>query len=153
MVAALSCEAIDRYNQFITFYQPELQASDRQLQNFFRRLNPRTGTADYHAYKTRMANAASRRSIAHITNFCNGAEVIFQTALDGGPLTLVSFLQTQPVFDNSDYSVCEGVPIIAYEEATPPEIAAIPRMKPSLVLPVAMTFTLRTSLSFPALGE
>ena len=44
MVAALSCNAIQVYNDFVHAYQKELQASDRALQNFFRRLNGATGT-------------------------------------------------------------------------------------------------------------
>ena len=59
MVAALSCDAAQLYNRFVTSYQRELQASDRALQNFFRRLNGKTGTEDYHAFKTRLANASS----------------------------------------------------------------------------------------------
>ncbi len=54
MVAAFSCHAIERYNKFVTTYQKDLQASDRALQNFFRRLNGQTGVADYHSFKTRL---------------------------------------------------------------------------------------------------
>ncbi len=67
MVAALSCDAVELYNKFVTSYQKELQASDRTLENFFRRLNGRTGTEDYHAFKTKLANASSMQSIGDIT--------------------------------------------------------------------------------------
>src|SRR3954465_4489294 len=63
MVAALSCDAIPLYNQFVTAYQKELFAQDKGVQAYFKRLNAKTGTADYHAFKTKMANNSSRTSI------------------------------------------------------------------------------------------
>jgi hypothetical protein len=153
MVAALSCDAVPRYNQFVTAFQSDLQASDRALQAFFRRLNARTGTADYHAFKTRMANASSRKSIAHITNFCDGANAMFVTALDSGPVTLAAFLSGQPSFGGDDYSVCENMPIMAREpvpDAVPPTVAMIPRMKPVMIVEPARGLVLRTSLDFSA---
>src|SRR5215212_9303218 len=59
MVAALSCGESQSYNTFVRSYQKELQASDKELQTYFRRVNGKTGTADYHAYKTRLANTSS----------------------------------------------------------------------------------------------
>src|SRR6185437_9187615 len=35
MVAALTCHATDRYNQFVISYRKDLQASDLALQKFF----------------------------------------------------------------------------------------------------------------------
>ena len=131
MVAALSCNAVARYNQFVTSFQRELQASDRALQNFFRRLNPRNGTADYHAFKTRQANAASMTSIQHITNFCNDAQNIFNTALDSGQQTFPAFLVTQPYVTDARYDECplQVAGGIAFD-AEPPGAAPLPRSKP-----------------------
>src|SRR5215471_16655874 len=42
MVAAFSCQAIKLYNEFVTTFQKDLQASDHALQDFFRRLNGNT---------------------------------------------------------------------------------------------------------------
>ncbi len=81
MVAALSCDAAKLYNNFVTTYQKDLQASDRALQNFFRRKNGRTGTEDYHAFKTRLANASSMQSIGDITGYCASAKQLFEQAL------------------------------------------------------------------------
>src|SRR5580704_13108267 len=49
MVAALTCDAVKLYNDFVRSYQKDLQASDKALQNFFRRVNGVSGTDDYHA--------------------------------------------------------------------------------------------------------
>jgi hypothetical protein len=154
MVAALSCDAVPRYNQFVTHFQGDLQAADRALQAFFRRMNARTGTADYHAFKTRMANASSRKSIAHITNFCDGAEALFVTALDTGPVTLATFVSAQSGFGGDAFSACDpNAPVIAYEAPPPrepPTIAMIPRMKPVMIVEPARGLVLRTSLDLSA---
>jgi hypothetical protein len=153
MVAALSCNATPRYNQFVTTFQGALQASDRALQAFFRRVAGRGGTAAYHAFKTRMANAASRRSIAHITNFCDGAENMFVAALDSGQPNLASFLSSQNSLEAQQYSVCDNLPVMAeYEPATPPAIVTLPRRKPGQVVTPALGLTLRTSLDLTAVS-
>jgi hypothetical protein len=153
MVAALSCNASPRYNQFVTTFQTALQASDRALQAFFRRTAGRGGTAAYHAFKTRMANAASRKSITHITNFCDAAEAMFVTALDSGPTDLAVFLSAQPSLEADQYSVCDNLPVMAfYETATPPAFVALPRRKPSQVVVPAMGLTLRSSLDLTAIS-
>jgi hypothetical protein len=59
MVAAFACNATKLYNGFVISYQRDLQASDLALQSFFRRVNGQTGMANYHAFKTRLANTSS----------------------------------------------------------------------------------------------
>ncbi len=152
MVAALSCNATPRYNQFVTTFQSALQASDRALRAFFRRTAGRGATAAYHAFKTRLANAASRRSIAHITNFCDAAEVSFQTALDSGSVSLAGFLSTQSSLEANQYSVCENMPVIARAAPTAPAVVSIPLRKPAQVVEPALALTLRDSLDLTAIS-
>ena len=150
MVAALSCNATPRYNQFVTTFQRALQDSDRNLRRYFQRTGG--GTAAYHAFKTRLANAASRRSIAHITNFCNAAEANFVSALDTGSVTLAGFVSTQPPMESANYSVCENMPIMARAAAEPPSIVSVPQPKPSLVVAPAVGLTLRGGFDLTAVS-
>ena len=90
MVAALSCGESQSYNQFVRTYQTELQASDKALQNYFRRVNGKTGTADYHAYKTRLANASSMAVINDSVGYCASAKDSFGQAL-GAKVQLTAF--------------------------------------------------------------
>jgi hypothetical protein len=108
MVAALSCDAIPLYNQFVTAYQKDLFAQDKAIQAYFKRLNAKTGTADYHAFKTKMANNSSRTSIAQITDYCTKAKEMFATALaaENRP-TLAAFVSSQPY--SLDVKTCEPV--------------------------------------------
>jgi hypothetical protein len=106
MVAALSCNAIPLYNQFVTTYQKDLFAADKNLQAYFRRLDAKNGTSQYHAYKTRLANQSSRNSIAHMTNYCDAAQALFKTALaPENKTTLSQFISAQPY--TVDIAECE----------------------------------------------
>src|SRR5438874_4329348 len=56
VVGALTCAKDGLYNDFVTQYQDELIASDQALEAYFMKRAPKTGTDDYHSYKTKMAN-------------------------------------------------------------------------------------------------
>ena len=103
MVAALSCNAISRYNKFVVSYRSELQASDKTLQRFFRRTTG--GIAAYHAYKTRLANRSSLRSIGNSESYCSDAADAFDTALNSSR-SLEDFVTARPVMLDVRYSNC-----------------------------------------------
>lgn len=134
MVAALSCDAAQLYNHFVSSYQKDLQASDRALQNFFRRLNGKSGTEDYHAFKTKLANASSMQSIGDITGYCASAKQMFDTALGSEKSPLAVFVAAQETSVDNQFTPC---PVLtAGNSATPPAAAPIPRSKPvDVVLP------------------
>ena len=116
MVAAFSCQAIERYNNFVTFYQKDLQASDRALQNFFRRLNGQTGVADYHSFKTRLANNSSIESIRY-TSYCADAQTTFNAALANTKKSLPVFLAGQTTAVDDAFSPCQVVTASTNNEA------------------------------------
>jgi len=89
MVAALSCGESQSYNRFVRSYQKELQASDKALQTYFRRVNAKTGTADYHAYKTRLANTSSMAVINDTAGYCSSAKASFERAFNAKATLLV----------------------------------------------------------------
>jgi hypothetical protein len=105
MVAALTCHAVDNYNKFVIGYRKDLQASDAALERFFRRLNGATGTADYHSFKTRLANASSMQSIRE-TDYCANAEATFAEALSARNKSLRIFLADKPTEDERGYGPC-----------------------------------------------
>jgi hypothetical protein len=90
MVAALSCGETQSYNNFVRSYQTELQASDKALQSYFRRVDGKTGTQQYHAYKTRLANASSMAVINDSVGYCASAKASFEQAL-GAKIVLAAF--------------------------------------------------------------
>jgi hypothetical protein len=128
MVAALSCHAIDLYNKFVTSYQKDLQASDTALQNFFRRMNGKTGTSDYHAFKTKLANNSSMQSIGDITGYCASAQATFDTALGDSKTSLKTFVSTQTTSVDDAFAPCEFRTAGAVK---PAPAASVPRAKPA----------------------
>lgn len=77
MVAALTCHDVAAYNGFVISHRPELQASDRALLRFFR--NAQKGDDGYNAYKTKLANDSSLRSVRD-GRFCPNADAAFSDA-------------------------------------------------------------------------
>jgi hypothetical protein len=105
MVAAFTCHAADGYNKFVTSYQKDLQASDRALQNFFLRLNAKTGIADYHSFKTRLANTSSIQSFRD-ANYCADAQTTFEAALNE-KRSLSLFISGQTTAVDDSFSPCQ----------------------------------------------
>jgi hypothetical protein len=106
MLAALACHDTDLYNTFVVAYRQDLLASDAALQAFFMRLNKVTGGADYHTYKTKLANAYSLRTVVNTEAYCGLARVAFQAALRDGKKTLTEFAMSQPVSFATSYESC-----------------------------------------------
>ena len=142
-VAALTCQNDDvsLYNSFVTAYQPDLVASDRTLESFFLRRDPTNGTAEFHAFKTRLANNFSARHSDDPREFCGKAEAVFRDALTGKKKSLAVFALSQPMEIDASYTVCgETVKGESFAQAAvkPPEpqaerevVAATPEIAPA----------------------
>ena len=84
MVAALYCHEVGRYNKFVLAYRKELQDSDATMKMYFHRANAVTGEADYHAFKTRLANGFSLTSLHGMERYCQNSGEVFDSALEAG---------------------------------------------------------------------
>lgn len=113
MVAAFTCGDTDGYNRFVTAYQPDLQASDAILLAYFQRTG---STADYHSYKTSLANDFSLIS-ARNDRFCSAANAAFDSALNPSHPALAEIVEEQPVTVNEDGNTCGGVSVASSEPA------------------------------------
>jgi len=107
-VAALTCQNDDvsLYNSFVTAYQSDLIASDHALESFFLRRDAINGTADFHTFKTKLANNFSTRHSEDPREFCSKAEAIFHEALTGKKKSLAVFALSQPMEIDASYTVC-----------------------------------------------
>lgn len=106
VVAAFTCQATQLYNRFVIAYQKDLQASDLVLQNFFRRLYGQTGIADYHSFKTRLANSSSIQSMRDTQGYCANAQAIFNAAFVNAKKPLTIFLAGQTTTMDSAFQRC-----------------------------------------------
>jgi hypothetical protein len=108
MVAALTCNEVSRFNAFQTSYGPELRTSDSALERMFKRLyGGHRGEAEYHAFKTRLANHASMRSIHNNPDYCHEAGLVFGAALTPDRPSLESFVSGIQVVDDSPVDSCK----------------------------------------------
>ena len=96
MVAALTCHDVNSYNRFVMTFRRDLQDSDAVLMAFFRK-GP-SGTAGYHAYKTRLANTSALESVRN-DDFCRDAHTAFRTVLYDDRDTLAEALARLPQTD------------------------------------------------------
>jgi hypothetical protein len=106
MVAAFSCQATQLYNRFVTTYQKDLQASDLALQNFFRHLYGQAGIANYHSFKTRLANMSSIRSVHDTQGYCADALATFDAAFINRK-SLPVFLASQTTTADNAFPRCQ----------------------------------------------
>ena len=108
MVAALTCDQITNFNALQTGFGPELRASDETLHKMFKRIfGPRQGEAEFHAFKTRMANDSSIRSIHDNQGYCHEAASVFASALAPVKPTLAAFVSGITVQEESPVNSCD----------------------------------------------
>lgn len=107
MVAALTCNEVEHFNAFQTSYGPELRSSDAHLETMFRRLyGARRGEAEYHAFKTRLANHSSMRSIRDNVGYCRDARAVFDAALASAKPALAEFVAGVQVVEDYPVNSC-----------------------------------------------
>lgn len=120
MVAALTCNQVDHFNAFQTNFGAELRRSDLSLERMFRRLyGLGQGEAAYHAFKTRLANNSSIRSIHDNAAFCHEAGVVFDAALIPDKPSLASFVSGIEVSEQGPVDSCEMTVAVGFAGAIP----------------------------------
>lgn len=107
MVAALTCHDVTSFNAFQTEYSKELRRSDWKLHRMFRRIFGSRGTSQYHAFKTRLANTSSMRSIRDNAAYCKEAQMVFAAALVPDKPTLANFVSGIAVHDSGPIDSCD----------------------------------------------
>jgi hypothetical protein len=108
MVAALTCNEIQHFNAFQTSFSLELRSADATLEKMFRRLfGYGRGEGQYHAFKTRLANDSSIRSIHNNVDYCHEASTVFAAALAPAKPALADFVAGITVTEESPVSSCD----------------------------------------------
>lgn len=130
MVAALTCNAVSNFNAFQIGYGKELRRSDGDLMKMFKRFYGRSGEREYHAFKTRLANDSSMRSIHDNPGYCAAAQTVFAAALTAQKPTLAVFVSGVQVQETSPFNSCNIRVAVGLKGAGPvPDI--IPTPKPA----------------------
>ncbi|HEX3429879.1 MAG TPA: hypothetical protein VHT03_03255 [Rhizomicrobium sp.] len=133
MVAALTCNEVEHFNAFQIAYGPELRMSDARLERMFRRLyGGGRGEAQYHAYKTRLANHSSMRSIRDNQGYCRDARAAFEAALVSAKPTLETFVSGVQIVEDSPVNSCKMRVRVGLDQ-TPGVPNVVPRPNPERV--------------------
>lgn len=114
MVAALSCNQRDQYDQFMTTFQPHVLDEQHVMDAYFKRIGGAYGRAKEDAFVTLLANNQSVNGIAQGSMFClnNSAEYKAVLALKT-PSDLDRFVTDQPPAQADVTTVAAVAPEVA----------------------------------------
>lgn len=108
MVAALSCEERERYNEFATSFQSVLVGRADDLRNFFQRVNGKQGATRMNALVTRLANDASKESQNQSDTYCKFASDLFEEVLKTPPMSLNAVTDKSWIRERHGYASCNA---------------------------------------------
>jgi hypothetical protein len=128
MVAALTCNQIANFNAFQTNFSAELRSSDHALMKMFMRLYGGRGSAEYHGFKTRLANNSEIRSIHANSDFCTAAGNVFSAALAPIKPALRDVVSAVQVIDPSPVDSCKMELVVGHK---PPVLQATTTTTPA----------------------
>jgi hypothetical protein len=96
MVIAISCQAQDRYNSFVTRYRPDLQSEERAINSYFQRTFGRSAQKQHDDYITLLANSQSELGIQRGSFFCKENLGLFDEVMAlKDPRDLVQYASTK----------------------------------------------------------
>jgi hypothetical protein len=112
MVTAETCDMKDKYNNFITTYQPKLVAEEKVLTNYFKRSYGRMSDKAHDDYITNLANVQSQEGLKSGTAFCQ----IFQTMFDEvmslhDSSELADYAHGKAIVQPLAFTTCSDVPV------------------------------------------
>ena len=89
MVTALTCNANDRYDAFVTKYRPALLENEKALGSYFGRAHGRRSQKQQDDYITQLANSHSQTGVKQGNRFCDRNRGVFDEVMalrDGSEL-------------------------------------------------------------------
>jgi hypothetical protein len=128
MVAGYSCHEAGEYNRFVEIYRSQLLSSDAALMAFFIHRNAATGSDDYNAFKTKLANIAALRSANDTDAFCGHARTAFRAALSTEKASLRDLVGVTP---DAGQTVCQAGVKTASAAPAPKPAAVVAAVAPS----------------------
>jgi hypothetical protein len=81
MVLGLSCNARDRYNEFVTRYQRDLRTQESALNKYFAAHYGRNAQHEHDDYITQLANVQSDDAVREGNLYCTGSAGLFDRVM------------------------------------------------------------------------
>ena len=111
MITALTCDARDKYNDFVSHYRVALDQQDKILDAYFTRTYGRAARKQHDDYTTLLANTLSEQGLKQGTRFCDqnlGAFSQVMALHDGAALP--DFAAAQAIMQPVSLTLCPAVP-------------------------------------------
>ncbi len=113
MITALTCNAHDQYNDFVSRYRAALDQQDKILDAYFTRAYGRAARKHRDDYTTLLANTLSEQGLKQGTGFCDqnlGAFSQVMALHDGAALP--DFAATQAIAQPVSLTLCPAAPAV-----------------------------------------
>ncbi len=111
MVTALACKQQDRYNEFMTRYQPAVAAEEHDLNSYFKRSYGRTAQKAYDDYISNLANIQEQDGLKAGTAFCDNLAAMFSEVMSlHDSSELHEFANSKTIAQPVTFDMCAAPP-------------------------------------------
>jgi len=111
MVTALACKQQDRYNAFMTRYQPTVAAEEHDLNTYFKRSYGRSAQKAYDDYISNLANIQEQDGLKAGTAFCDNLATMFSEVMSLHDSTeLHDFANAKTIAQPVTFETCAAPP-------------------------------------------
>lgn len=120
MVAALSCQRTDEYNDFVLRFQPFMQSQQSVVDRYFSRIGGAAGRAQEDGFMTQLSNDESQQGLTMGVQYCAGAAALFNEVLSVADQVALTAIAAQNAPENGGPLMCAGRPAPPAPLAPPP---------------------------------
>ena len=111
MVTALVCKKQDRYNVFMSRYQPDVQRQEVVLAAYFKRSYGKSNQKAYDEYITNLADVQEQDGLKAGTAFCDNLPAMFDEVMSlHDSSELLDYTHSKPMAQPMDFAMCTGAP-------------------------------------------
>jgi hypothetical protein len=111
MVTALACKQQDRYNEFMTRYQPTVAAEEHNLNAYFKRSYGRSAQKAYDDYISNLANIQEQDGLKAGTAFCDNLATMFSEVMSlHDSSELHDFANSKTIAQPVTFEMCTAPP-------------------------------------------
>jgi hypothetical protein len=111
MVTALACQQQDKYNAFMTRYQPTVAAQEHALNAYFKRAYGRAAEKAYDDYISNLANIQEQDGLKAGTAFCENLATMFNEVMSlHDSSELHDFVNSKTIAQPVTFETCSAAP-------------------------------------------
>ena len=111
MVTALACKQQDKYNAFMSRYQPDVAREERNLASFFKRSYGRQSQKAYDEYITNLADVQEQDGLKGGTALCSNLPAMFDEVMSlHDSSELHDFTNSKVIAQPITFETCTGTP-------------------------------------------